>query len=110
MGNCIRKESSMQWGGEDWGSFDSKNQLSNDKTHTNLYRNSMNIIEEKRPCAETGTEVKIKISKKQLEELLSRENSQGLSVQQILTQLMNVSDEFETHQLSWKPALQSIPE
>ncbi|CAI9773436.1 unnamed protein product [Fraxinus pennsylvanica] len=103
MGNCFRKESSMQWGGEDWGSFDSK-------THTNLYSNSMDIAEAKSPSAETGREVKIKISKKQLEELLSRENSQGLSVQQILTQLMNVSDGFETHQRSWKPALQSIPE
>lgn len=100
MGNCCRKESSMQWGGEDWGSFDSK-------TQSNPMNNT---TEEKSVSTETGTEVKIKISKKQLDELLSSENIKGLSVQQILTQLMNVSDGFETHQQSWKPALQSIPE
>ncbi|TXG67801.1 hypothetical protein EZV62_009076 [Acer yangbiense] len=56
------------------------------------------------------TEVKIKITKKQLEELLGRAELKQLSVQQVLAQLMNVSDRYETNQRSWRPALQSIPE
>ena len=31
-------------------------------------------------------------------------------MQQVLAQLMNVSDRYETNQRSWRPALQSIPE
>ena len=53
---------------------------------------------------------KIKISKKQPEELLGRTDVQGLTVAQVFARLMNVSDRFESHQLSWRPALQSIPE
>ncbi|KAK9269414.1 hypothetical protein L1049_001187 [Liquidambar formosana] len=55
-------------------------------------------------------EVKIKITKKQLEELLGKVDVQGLSVQQVLAQLMSVSDRYESHQRSWRPALKSIPE
>lgn len=58
----------------------------------------------------SSTEVKVKITKKQLEELLGRMEVQGLTMHQVLQHLMNVSDRFETHQRSWRPALQSIPE
>lgn len=56
------------------------------------------------------TEVKIKITKKQLEELLGKMDVKELSVQQVLAQLINVSHSYETHHRSWRPALQSIPE
>nr|GFB03803.1 hypothetical protein [Tanacetum cinerariifolium]GFB04476.1 hypothetical protein [Tanacetum cinerariifolium] len=58
----------------------------------------------------TKTEIKIKISKKQLEEVLGRTDVQGLTVEQVLAQLMNVSEYFESHEHQWRPALQSIPE
>ncbi|GJW32485.1 hypothetical protein Tco_0052517 [Tanacetum coccineum] len=58
----------------------------------------------------TKTEIKIKISKKQLEEVLGRTDVQGLTVEKLLAQLMSVSERFETHERSWRPALQSIPE
>ncbi|KAD2132543.1 hypothetical protein E3N88_41789 [Mikania micrantha] len=59
----------------------------------------------------TGTtEVKIKISKKQLEKLLGQTDVQGLTVEQVLARLMSASDQFESHQRSWRPALKSIPE
>ncbi|XVF70668.1 hypothetical protein PTKIN_Ptkin11bG0180900 [Pterospermum kingtungense] len=58
----------------------------------------------------TGHEVKVKITKKQLEELLGRVDVKELSVQQVLAQLINVSNQYETNQRSWRPALQSIPE
>jgi hypothetical protein len=58
----------------------------------------------------TKTEIKINISKKELEELLGRTDVQGLTVEQVLAQLMNASDRFESQQCAWRPALHSIPE
>uniref|UniRef100_A0A5B7AQP8 Uncharacterized protein n=1 Tax=Davidia involucrata TaxID=16924 RepID=A0A5B7AQP8_DAVIN len=125
MGNCIRKESAMQWAGEDWGSPASETLFSGDTSGDTLYDKAMKIEEERLlgdikggfpsissspSSSATTTEVKIKITKKQLEELLGRVDVQGLSVRQVLAQLMNASDGFETHQRSWRPALQSIPE
>jgi len=60
------------------------------------------------------TKVKIKITKKQLEELIGKVEVKELSVEQILSMLMNGSSNdrsYEAHdQLSWRPNLQSIPE
>lgn len=95
MGNCIRKESSTQWGGEDWDFLaEEEHEISP-------------VLQEKKS---TVTEVKLKISKKQLEELMSKVDVKGQSVQQVLSQLMKFSDEFETNRRSWKPALESIAE
>ncbi|KAL0306371.1 UNVERIFIED_CONTAM: hypothetical protein Scaly_1237500 [Sesamum calycinum] len=111
MGNCIRKGSTAEWGGEDWGSFGSV-----DKTRTrgDLYGESLGV-QKKSLLAESdgvlsSTEVKIKISRKELEQLVKKADAEGLSVQQVLAQLMDVGDRFEAHQRSWRPALQSIPE
>ncbi|CAK7338493.1 unnamed protein product, partial [Dovyalis caffra] len=59
------------------------------------------------------TKVKIKITKKQLEELLGKVEVKELSVQQILSQLINGSSDhgsYEPHHQPWRPNLQSIPE
>ncbi|KAA8526975.1 hypothetical protein F0562_008796 [Nyssa sinensis] len=111
----------MQWAGEDWGSPASETLFSGDDR---LYDKAMKIEEEglledikggfpsfsssSSSSARTATEVKIKITKKQLEELLGKVDVQGLSVQQVLAQLMNAGDQFETHQRSWRPALQRL--
>ncbi|TMW98143.1 hypothetical protein EJD97_004453 [Solanum chilense] len=88
MGNCIRKESSMQWGGEDWG-FTMKLEEDDDDKE--------DIHQE--------VKVKVKITKKQLTELMmGKADVQGLSVVHQL--LMNVSERFEP----WRPSLQTIPE
>lgn len=50
-------------------------------------------------------EVKIKITKKQLEELVGKVEVKELRVEQVLAQFINQSLERP-----WKPALQSIPE
>ncbi|KAL0443377.1 UNVERIFIED_CONTAM: hypothetical protein Slati_2060400 [Sesamum latifolium] len=111
MGNCIRKGSAAEWGGEDWGSFGS-----GDKTGTrgDLYGDSLGVQKRSLLGESDGvlssTEVKIKISKKELEQLVKKADAEGLSVQQVLAQLMDVGDRFEAHQRSWRPALQSIPE
>ena len=122
MGNCIRHESSVQWGGDDWG-FPEKEELYGSDTDCDMGDNSKAMIMEekgllggaersftKSSSTTTTTEVKIKITKKQLEELLGKVDLKELSVQQVLAQLINVSGRFDSHPRSWRPALQSIPE
>uniref|UniRef100_A0A0V0H4C8 Putative ovule protein n=1 Tax=Solanum chacoense TaxID=4108 RepID=A0A0V0H4C8_SOLCH len=99
MGNCIRKES-----------FPSP--LLKAKT-VNL-EDELLLMEENKDCIHSSAsltkEVKIKITKKQLSELMGKADVQGLSVHQLLKQLMNVTESLELRQRSWRPALQSIPE
>ncbi|OAY28502.1 uncharacterized protein LOC110601367 [Manihot esculenta] len=116
MGNCLRHESSTQWGGDDWGSpvhdrFYSTNGSSwLDNKVINIEEEEFDE-DEKRLLPSSSTEVKIKISKKQLQELVGMVEMKELSVTQVLSQLMdNSSNQFESHQRSWKPNLQSIPE
>lgn len=110
----------MTWGGEEWGSPDSEHRRGEKS------KKVMEKIEEEKGLVEvdqkgilgtnnfttTSTEVKIKITKKQLEELLGKVDVKDMSVQQVLAQLISVSDKFQTTSLhrSWRPALQSIPE
>ncbi|TXG67802.1 hypothetical protein EZV62_009077 [Acer yangbiense] len=137
MGNCLHhgssSSSSMHWSGDDWGS-------SAISDHDRDYYHKGMKLEAKKGClardisdldnvksgngdggggfrvssstkaTATRTKVKIKITKKQLEELLGRAELKQISMQQVLAQLMNVSDRYETNQRSWRPALQSIPE
>ncbi len=119
MGNCIRHESSMQWGGDDWGSPEkeglfSMENVGDDKAmkmeEKGLLGGANQIGFTNSSSTNTTTEVKIKITKKQLEELLGKVDLKELSVQQVLAQLINVSDRCGTHQRPWRPALQSIPE
>ncbi|KNA05467.1 hypothetical protein SOVF_190060 [Spinacia oleracea] len=66
----------------------------------------------------TGNQVRIRISKRELEEVLRRvdANKSGTKIkkmkaQQVLQNLIDKSDHFEIHnQRPWTPALQSIPE
>ncbi|KAE9598451.1 hypothetical protein Lal_00031404 [Lupinus albus] len=59
---------------------------------------------------ETTMEVKIKITKKQLEEFLGKIDTRELRVEQVLAQLMSHSREYESLHKPWRPSLQSIPE
>ncbi|XP_054799649.1 uncharacterized protein LOC129304049 [Prosopis cineraria] len=56
------------------------------------------------------TEVKIKITKKQLEALLGKLDVKDLRADEFMVQLISHSHRSQTHQRPWKPALQSIPE
>ncbi|KAM7278465.1 hypothetical protein ACFE04_005599 [Oxalis oulophora] len=70
------------------------------------------VVNEKNKSKRTR-EVKIKITKKQLEELLYRANVNDLTVEQVLVRLINVgSGDHDQlfNQPPWKPDLQSIPE
>lgn len=92
MGNCIRIESSMQ-------SEDDHLLMEEDKES----------IHSSTPAGSVK-EIKIKITKKQLSELIGKAEVQGIPVHQLLTQLMKVSESPELRHRSWRPALHSIPE
>ncbi|KAI3820530.1 hypothetical protein L1987_08078 [Smallanthus sonchifolius] len=101
MGNCVRKDSGKQRAGDYWDSPAEKSLLSGREI------GKRDEDSGKRPMKE----VKIKITKKQLEELLGMKEMQGLTLEQVLTRLINGGDGvFQSNQRSWRPALQSIPE
>ncbi|XP_041025261.1 uncharacterized protein LOC121265636 [Juglans microcarpa x Juglans regia] len=128
MGNCCRRESrSMVWAGDDWGSVTSKIDEEADHQKTNYNVERLRLLGENGDFAlsnsstSTGTttgaatrEVRVKITKKELEELVGRVDVRGLSAKQILARLMDAADhiydEAEHDHRSWRPALQSIPE
>ncbi|KAI3703833.1 hypothetical protein L1987_74028 [Smallanthus sonchifolius] len=112
MGNCMKKQPAAKSDGGGWGSPATSPKK---KDIFGNHRDGSPPKGEKysgdRFSEKTATrEVKIKISKKKLEELLGKTEVQGLTVEQMLAQLMSVSERFESHQRSWRPALRSIPE
>ncbi|KAB1200742.1 hypothetical protein CJ030_MR0G006496 [Morella rubra] len=120
MGNCcVRGSRAMVWAGDDWGSLTSKRKEAEATCNTEKQR----LLGENGAVAlssfATGTstaasrEVKIKITKKELEELVGRMDGQGMFAKEILARLMEAGDDRDgkmEHQRSWRPALQSIPE
>ncbi|KAL2322651.1 hypothetical protein Fmac_027030 [Flemingia macrophylla] len=99
MGNCLKHQSSSKYSISD--------DDDNDGDHWN-FKTSKNVLAT--TMAKTTTEVKIKITKKQLEELLSKVDVRELRVEEVLSQLMNHSGGYQSLQRPWRPALQSIPE
>lgn len=84
MGNCLRYQSSM----EEAGSFVAPSN-GNEKT---------------------TTEVKIKITKKQLEELIGKMEVKEIGIEHILSHLVKHSHQYHSFHRPWRPALYSIPE
>ncbi|KAL7601501.1 uncharacterized protein LOC111897385 [Lactuca sativa] len=126
MGNCLKKDYDNQWGGDYWGSPATSPEEAllscepRSKGEKKLVAGDGDGDSDDLFSSSGGkrkrrtTEVKIKITKKQLEELLGMQEMQGLTLQQVLTQLMNSSSNinggFESNQRPWRPALHSIPE
>ncbi|MFS7940678.1 hypothetical protein Hanom_Chr05g00467271 [Helianthus anomalus] len=110
MGNCVRKDSGNQR--ESPVSSPEKPKLSRKSRKRSVAADEdlgdrFCSSDVKKPT----TEVKIKITKKQLEELLGMKEMHGLTLEQVLARLMNGGDRvFESNQRSWRPALPSIPE
>lgn len=102
MGNCIRRDgAAAQWAGEEWDFLAAKDDG----------REGLLGEIEKKKSSTAATEVKIKITKRQLEELLGKVDIKEMSVQQVLAQLIGVDDQFhESRHRHWRPVLQSIPE
>ncbi|CAI9756598.1 unnamed protein product [Fraxinus pennsylvanica] len=105
MGNCCRRESSMVWASVD----DEWNQSVTPKKE----KESLLISDNHR----NREEVKIKITKRQLQEFLGRVDMEDLTTEQALCQLVNVGASAGAGDLShvrsqrlWRPRLHSIPE
>ncbi|KAK1307767.1 hypothetical protein QJS10_CPA09g01188 [Acorus calamus] len=104
MGNCLDCRRSTSWADDDDDEF-----YGVSSTQKRL-RGA-----EEEEAATTGKEIKIKITKKQLEELMREVEAQGLPVQRVIEQLLSmkagdvvVGGGGGCGQ--WQPALQSIPE
>lgn len=98
MGNCLKHQSSTKYTTEDEASDDDWDFQRGESTFA------------AKPTT-TKMEVKIKITKKQLEELLRKMDVRELKVDQVMTQLKNHSSGgYQSFQRPWRPALQSIPE
>ncbi|KAF5205443.1 Mediator of rna polymerase ii transcription subunit like [Thalictrum thalictroides] len=113
MGNCFRHEPSTIWGGEDWSSVISPRTTDKKKGSCHKKRRNsttkVESVEDKEHVSST-TRLKLKITKKQLQELLSRAEVQGLSVEQVLLEMVHVNDQNHIQHRSWKTDLQVIAE
>lgn len=92
----------MHWGGDDWGPMVSDEEPADTE---GLLCESVGS----RPKTEVAEVVKVRITKRQLEELLGRVDLKELSVHQAVALLLT-SAASPTHHRPWRPALQSIPE
>ncbi|CAN6457615.1 unnamed protein product [Victoria cruziana] len=123
MGNCLRTQSSRSWVGDDEEDFD----LIDERTpelRRFIRRRSSTDGELQGKDGEFGmgdhkgraqkamsTEVKIKVTKKQLEKLVSLVGMQGMSVEELLEKVASLrGTESQARHKHWRPALQSIPE
>ncbi|KAL3740722.1 hypothetical protein ACJRO7_021922 [Eucalyptus globulus] len=117
MGNCCRAGSSSStiWAGDDWNSLprdggEGKKRLLDDADGKKVSSSSSS--------SSSRREIKIQISKEELEKLVQQIEAQGLSLEQVLPLLINKNtfdrrgSGFAKHgcHRSWRPALQSIPE
>ncbi|XP_054776433.1 uncharacterized protein LOC129284938 [Prosopis cineraria] len=121
MGNCCRKTSSMEWAGDDWGSLRSSSSTRSSKVfdEDHAWPEKKQLLgacsSSDRSNKESG-KVTIKISKKELEELmrgLGKKEREGrsASAEQVLVRLLSARDHHHHAQHGpWRPVLQSIPE
>ncbi|XP_052206851.1 uncharacterized protein LOC127811186 [Diospyros lotus] len=117
MGNCIKKEASASWGGDDWSCLTTTPQspFSGETGRGKKCNKNDNKkkTEETEPAGGGPRLVKIKLKRKELEELLGRAELQGMSAKEVVERLMGGCDGYSrSHETSrpWRPALQSIPE
>nr|XP_009406505.1 PREDICTED: uncharacterized protein LOC103989402 [Musa acuminata subsp. malaccensis] len=106
MGNCIKLQKPVTWVDDDDDFWESMEH--NKKDHGEVF---MAPVKEKGGCGRS-TEVRIKISKKQLEELLRQDDGNGLPLREVLAGLVSMHEPGKLHdqETHWRPRLQSIPE
>lgn len=132
MGNCCTTaSSSMEWAGDEWGSLTSrhKRMMSSNKVFDEVHVLNFGNVEQERllgalrASSDANGKVKIKISKKELAELMGGiekqqqqiKNQVGhVSAEQVLVRLIStrdhVNEHHDAHHGPWRPVLQSIPE
>jgi len=116
----------MEWDGEDWSDLTSKKTRSRkvfDEAHGHGHGLRLGKVQKEklmgslRASPDANGKVKIKISKKEFEELLLKQekhvnNKKQLgraSAEQVLLRLINARDNDARHRF-WTPVLESIPE
>lgn len=116
MGNCCTHESaSTVWGGDDWESLLATGREEEERQALLLGDAAAT------PYGSTSShgrreQVKIKITKKELRELLKKVDMQKLSPQDVVESLLTNASagshccSAEKHHRPWRPALKSIPE
>ncbi|KAK4258999.1 hypothetical protein QN277_005379 [Acacia crassicarpa] len=126
MGNCCRKpSSSMEWAGDDWGSLRSSKVFDEGLAWKEAAPEKKRLLTgEMRTSSSSDNnnngKVTIKISKKELEELMAglgmnkerQGSSRASSAEQVLVRLLSARDNHHhnAHHSHWRPVLQSIPE
>ncbi|KAM5588685.1 hypothetical protein ABKV19_006913 [Rosa sericea] len=124
MGNCCLRRDSAVWANDDdgWVNVCQLHQSQQPEKQKLLgevqFRSSSGSSSSscrRRPssCGGDHHEVKIKMTKRELEELVgSRGGAKDVSsVEQLLARVIDDGDDqYEEHQRPWRPALQSIPE
>ncbi|KAJ0232196.1 hypothetical protein HA466_0292870 [Hirschfeldia incana] len=109
MGNCLRHESETHWSGEDWDDdFITEHEEAQDLHHHQDSSNTTSIKSSKtviltQDNKSSHHEIKIRLTKKQLQDLLNQVNVHDLTGSDRKT------EEGHHHRL-WTPVLHSIPE
>ncbi|URE35151.1 hypothetical protein MUK42_35998 [Musa troglodytarum] len=109
MGNCLnRRQRAMTWVDEEgWDTTGSGSPRRDDRV-AKLRRKSLLRRED---GGASSSLVKIRITKKQWEELVSGADMQGVDVHRVLSRIMGRSRScIEGGGRQWRPSLQSIPE
>ncbi|KAG4931958.1 hypothetical protein JHK87_045960 [Glycine soja] len=133
MGNCCEPASSMEWDGEDWSDLTTSKKTRSskvfDETHANAdhgHELSLGKVQKEKLMGALRASLdvnygkaKIKISKKELEELLEKQQEQEVnkkqvgraSAEQVLVRLIKARHQYnDSRQGLWMPMLESIPE
>ncbi|ESQ47848.1 hypothetical protein EUTSA_v10021814mg [Eutrema salsugineum] len=104
MGNCLRHESEMHWAGEDWDDFFTEDEEDRHSSKTSRKAKTL-VVRSDSKSSDPSHEIKIRLTKKQLQDLLTKVSVDDLTFHQ----QVNNYEEFN-QQRSWRPVLQSIPE
>ncbi|CAH8353651.1 unnamed protein product [Eruca vesicaria subsp. sativa] len=111
MGNCLRHESEMHWAGEDWDDFieqdDEHHHHSSKKISTKASK-TVSVKRERKSYDPSHHAIKIRLTKKQLHDLLNKVNVHDLTGSAAPD--LDCKTEEGNQPRLWKPVLQSVPE
>ncbi|CAA7048581.1 unnamed protein product [Microthlaspi erraticum] len=126
MGNCVcvTNKTTTSCSGDDWGLFSKRRRtrrstvFHDDDDGEKLLGETNNVMSSSSPPSCGKREIKIKMTRKEFEDLMRDIDMKGLTVEEILSKLVFdggdqigfAADLSNHHQQPWRPALQSIPE
>ncbi|KAJ0960037.1 hypothetical protein J5N97_000205 [Dioscorea zingiberensis] len=117
MGNCLKLRPVRTWvDDEDWDFADLSNSIKQNKKEKKAKAGrKMMTGGKQRTVVTSSIKLKIKLTKKQFEDLMQLVEMHGLQIEQALTHFINKSNvvtirEFGSQIAPWNPVLQCIPE